>query len=243
MNKSLVFFSAGKDSFIATCRTVEDGNHVTLISYNSGSVVGEENLVTTAERLVKHYGSDKIEYAGVYNTAGLYNRYRKSFDTTPFSTIAEKLPNLCISQARCMMCQSAMWTAGVGYCIAHEIDTIVTGYRSSDVFCTGSKEFLLRMTSLAEKHGIHVSLPVWDTKSWDELDGFYRDNEMIRRRFQPAVLEPKCMAGLPCEAMSDDQESDLIKCYDICVAGMIDEQIQRLVPMFKSFELTDKSLI
>lgn len=241
MKSCIVFFSGGKDSFITACKMAEYGYNVRLLSFNNGSVICEENLKHGADRLRERY-PDNIEYVGVYATAGIFMELKYDIFRQKASEIAQQFPHLRLSQMTCLCCQTSMWIAGIAYCKARDIHAIATGYRSSDVFCTGHASWVEHMRGLAQDNYIEVILPAWDTVNWDESGGFDRDSEMVRRNFLPSVLEPKCTLGLPADPMSDEEKKDMSKFYITILHDKAVQLISEIEKIFRTLQVRDISI-
>lgn len=243
MDDVLVMFSGGKDSFITACRLIMKGYRVRLISFNNGAVWGETNLLHGVKRLTNRFGEERIQYEGVYNTAGIVMSLTDSWSYLTQLQLGEKYPTLINAQLQCLHCQSAMWVSAIAYAVAKDIEMICTGYRSSDVFCTGHTEFINAMSEVAKSFGIEVNLPVWNTSEWDKLNGWERDNEMALFQFQPQVYEPKCLLGKPVKAMTKREKEDMMKFFDDNIKPVFVEEINHMIPVFRCMKLSSVSLI
>lgn len=234
----LVLFSGGKDSFITTCRLVMRGCKVSLISYNSAGEIGEEHLRFGANRLIKRYGIDKVNYIGSYGTYPIISTLNDNWTYFSYKELGEKYPNLTNCQVQCLHCQTAMWIASIAYCLAKNIEYIASGYKKIDVFCTGSTEYIEKIKSVAQEYNINIELPVWD--SLDE--GIKRDMEMENHRFLSSVLEPKCLIGRkPKNGLSIEEHSDMLKYFDDEVYPKMKKEIEILIPIFKTIKIFDRS--
>lgn len=240
--RTLVMFSGGKDSFITACKRVDEGDYVGLLSFNNGSVVGEQNFKHGATRLVNRYGEDNIHYEGVYNTAAIVMSLKQWFVGEPLESLGELLPKLPLTQLTCFHCQTAMWVAAIAYAKAKGFHAICTGYRSSDEFCTGTDAYLTAMKGLAEAHALSVYTPVWEYRQSDRPWEFERDSEMMLRRFQPSVYEPKCLLGMPAIRLTQEQIDSLMFYYDYYLRKLVCAEIERTVPVFDTLDLGDVSL-
>lgn len=240
--KCLVLFSGGKDSFLSACYMIDAGYTVELISFNNGAVAGEENLLHGVKRMQNRYGEDVVNYAGVYCISSTIARLTDYWSYVPSHEFGDKYPNIINAQLTCLHCQTAMWCAAIAYACAKEIKVIVTGYRSTDVFCTGVTPWVDAMMGIARAKGITVEFPVWEKSVWEESYGWERDTEMVLRSFEPRVLEPKCLLGRPVVRMSDMQESDLVRYFKDNLQSVVEKHIEHLTPIFKTIKLSTKSL-
>lgn len=234
MEECLVFFSGGKDSFITACMCIEQGYDVKLISFNNGSLAKEENILTSVERLQKRYGS-KVQYVGCRLTAGWFGSFIHDFNVTEIRTICKDYPYLIPAQAYCLCCQCSMWIVGIAFASSRGIKNIAAGYRCTDEFCTGCTWWIDEMKQASRVFDVKVILPAFDRKDWAEINGFYRDNEMLRRGFSSAVLEPKCMLGCNPGVMNSDENDSLRKFYKDCISNRMSELVVDAIPIMKTY--------
>ena len=61
MNKVLVLFSGGKDSFYLTLLMLEKGYNVNLVTYENGCGLKSENAIETAKRIQKNMVMTKLK--------------------------------------------------------------------------------------------------------------------------------------------------------------------------------------
>jgi len=242
MERCLVLFSGGKDSFISTCKMVEEGYQVSLISFNNGAVVGEENLLHGVTRLQNRYGKERVVYEGIYNTASIISRINEYWTYTPQSKIGKEYPSLVNAQVTCLHCQTAMWVSAIAYAVSHNIKVIVSGCRKSDPFCTGQSRWINAISELAALYEIKIKIPVWDDEEWVKSGGWERDQEMARRSFEPQVLEPKCLLGRPVNRMNRGEIYDMIGYFNNHINDSLKSLIDYLIPIFKYIRLSEKSL-
>lgn len=237
--KVLLMFSGGKDSFIAACKLVEQGYKTYLMMFNSGCIASEENVLHSSQRLRKRYGNE-IEMIGIRSTMATHLRISRPWKEFSVRDLSSRYPDVTGVQSQCFFCQTSMWIEAIAYCKAHNINKIATGYKSSDTFCTGNKQYLDFIREIASEYNIEVELPMWnfiDTK--DGLDK--RDQEMCARRFLPSVLEPKCTVGLPAKHKISDKEVEQLINY---IKEYIDyiEMINKSSEILKHIKITNKSL-
>ncbi len=208
MNKVLVLFSGGMDSFLAACRVITARNKAVLFSCNSGTVANEKMFSQGARRLIDRYGNTQVQWAGVYNTASVINRLNEDWARLSWAELGAMYPNLINAQATCLHCQTSMWIAGLAYCRAKDITAIACGYKLSDVFCTGQKWYRKLIHDICCSNEIKVSFPVWELE-WAE-GAPSRKSEMSANGFIPKVYEPQCMVGRPVEAMSKESSDSML---------------------------------
>ncbi len=240
MERHLLLFSGGKDSFLAAAMYAEKGVPITLISMNNGAVAAEEHLMHGVTRLQNRYGRHLVTYAGICLTYGTLQRLRRCYANTPHAALAAKYPSLCQNQLQCLYCQSAMWVAAIAYAVAKNIKHIAAGYHAYDEFCTGCQEWTDRISGIACRYGIRTHFPVWDEDSWQDKDA--RDMVMMDRGFEPQVLEPKCMLGLPAGKPDGEMARELVRYFDDNIRDMMPELIDGRTPHYRVARLSEKSM-
>lgn len=235
--KYLVMFSGGKDSFLTACRILNGGDNVVLLSFNGGSMIAEKNLKHGAERLIQRYGQDKVEYVGIYPTIALIQRLNSNWIHMSQKQLGAEYPNVTNCQFQCLHCQTAMWISAIAYCNAKGIKYIACGYRKSDIFCTGSQEYMYRISKVAQHFNCYIETPVWDVDNdWE------RDQEMLFNQFVPKVLEPKCLIGrAPLKGLPKEEHDDMIKYFDKNIDSKLIELVNSLTPILKNIKLSDES--
>lgn len=235
--KYLVLFSGGKDSFLTACRLLNNRHRVVLLSFNGGAVIGEENFSHGVNRLIKRYGKDMVEFAGVYPTVGTIARLNRTWVYGTQQELGNKYPNITNCQFQCLHCQTAMWAAAIAYAKAKNIKFIASGYKKTDVFCTGITRYIERITAIANKYNIFIELPLWDLPN-----DYERDLEMIRYGFYPSVYEPKCVLGNPVKnGFPDKERDDILRYFDNELVNAFIESIDSLTNIFKYIKLSEKS--
>lgn len=243
MQEVLLLFSGGKDSFLTACREIHEHNRVTLISFNNSAVLGEKNFLHGATRLINRWGSDQVKYAGVYNTGAVIQNLVQYWKETPQREIADAYPDLTYTQVTCLHCQTAMWICAIAYARAHNIQTIASGYRKSDPFCTGDPGYIERIRSIAAAHKITIKLPAWEDESWSGPAGdFNRDTELYHNKFLPAVYEPKCMLGWPVANLNQNEKASMHQYFDNILSHKIDTEILRMTEVFSTIDLGPVSI-
>ena len=79
MEKAIVLFSGGKDSFLSTILLIEKGYQVYLVHYDNMCQIGSDNIKKGVNRLIKKYGSDKIKFIGIKNISAIFRNFIKDF--------------------------------------------------------------------------------------------------------------------------------------------------------------------
>ena len=235
-SRYLVLFSGGKDSFITTCRLANKGHSVTLLSINGGALACEKHLTHGVKRLIRRYGKDKIEYAGIYPTTGVLQVINKNWIYKTQKELGEEYPNLTNCQWQCLHCQTSMWISAIAYANAKGIHDIASGCKESDIFCTGITEYLDRIKELASEFDCTIHFPVWELGE----DVWVREQEMMRNHFMPQVLEPKCLIGRPpLNGLQEPERLDMIKYYDDSLKDISKQEVKKLIPIFRVIRLSD----
>lgn len=240
--RTLVLFSGGKDSFITACRLLSKGDYVGLISFNNGALAAEKNLLHGATRLVNRYGEDRVHYEGVYNTAATIALLSKWYNKANYAVIKANIPNLTPPQVTCLHCQTAMWVAAIAYALSHKFSTVCAGYLSTDCFCTGSNVYTQFIGNLGRSYGVEVKFPIWYADSGREDWETTRSMEMLQHNFEPAVLEPKCLLGMPADKLTEGAETDLGNYYSGFLKAVAHSQVLNLERIFESITLSSTSM-
>lgn len=239
--KTLVMFSGGKDSFLTACRLAEQGDHVTLLSFNNGAVVAEEHLSHGAARLKNRY-RDRVTWAGVYPTIGTLRAIDKHYINTSWKDLGKNYPDLSNAQVNCLHCQTAMWIAAIAYCKAKNLDRIAAGYKSCDPFCTGMPPWINHMKTAANSHGLDIITPLWETPEWGEFPDTGRDREMEHHMFLHSVLEPQCTIGRPVPNPTPEIIAQIERFFRDHISPFINDQITELTNILRCIKLSDRSL-
>lgn len=211
MEKILQLFSGGKDSFLSACRLLDEGNDVSLITYDNGCSLGAENAMHGAERIKEKYGEDKARFLGVYDISGIWRSFFLPFLNLKPSEIVERYGELTVSQFNCLTCRSSMYIHAIHTCRKMDIHFISDGARYCQGFSVETPQMLERFDQLAQTYGIGVLMPVVGlTSDWD------RKNELLMRGFIPKTLEPQCLIGLPLpgEKLEKGTSEAAIKFYE-----------------------------
>ena len=191
MNQTvLLMYSGGKDSFLSACKLVEQGYKLKLITYNNDCTIRSPNEY--AERLIKCYSADKIEYLRTHYTTSLFREFFIPYFNIPTSEIIREFGEITISQLNCLLCRTSMYIYSIILCKKMNISIIAEGARKSQLFVIELEGMIERYKSLLNQHGINLLLPVYNLISdWD------RENELMWRGFIPQTIEDQCMLGVP----------------------------------------------
>lgn len=192
----ILLFSGGRDSFLTACHLVELGDTVYILTCDPGCVTGLDNVPHSVKRLQEKYGVDKIKDADALSTVWIKNTFNSIWKRQPISKLNEICPDVTLNQAQCFLCQTAMWLKAIAYSKVKSITSIACGYRSSDLFCTGSDAYSDFIIHLCKDFNRTTYYPIWDM-DFCKNNMNIRNQELIRRGFCPTMLEPKCIDGLP----------------------------------------------
>ena len=236
MDDVLLAFSGGKDSFLAACRLIDQKYRVHLITFDNGSEMMMDNVLHGVKRLQAKFSDKVVIWQGFYKTTGIIPLLSDHWRQAPMWEFAEDYPALTNCHLTCLICQSAMWNAGIAYCQSHTIHYYATGYKSTDEFCTGMSEWVDGVSAFAKKHGVTTLFPLWEG-----ISDFDRDTAMISYGFQPAVLEPKCCLGCwPAEKMSDDVRGNIMAYFNGVLLPVMEDRFDQYADIFRHI-LLDKS--
>lgn len=210
-------FSGGKDSFLSTCKLIENNNIVYLINYDNGCGLCNENIKHGVKRLTKKYGKKQVKFLGIYNISGIWRSFFLPFLNLKPSKIIKEYGEITYSQFNCLTCRLSMYLYSIAVCQCLNISKVSDGARYVQGFAIETKTMLDRFKKIFEKYKIDLILPVVDLDSdWDEK------NELLIHGFVPKVLEPQCLLGVPLEN------------------GRLDEEIIKGVTSFYDKEIIDK---
>ena len=143
--KSLVLFSGGKDSLVVALRLLDSNYKLYLVTYENGCGLKAENVNNTIERLIKKYGSAKIENIGIKNIAGFFREFIYPFYNYTSSYIKENYGDITISQFNCLACRLSMYIASIILCNQYNIRKVFDGARRSQLFAIEQKEMLKKL--------------------------------------------------------------------------------------------------
>lgn len=235
MKDCLLFYSGGYDSFLVASQLIELGYSVKLVSFDNGSIQCRDNLKVSVQQLQDRYGDALIQFVGWCPTWGTFMDFKRCLLNRPLHEIAVKYSNICLPQLNCLCCQTAMWCCGIAYCFAKKIDVISTGYKATDIFCTGNLHWVSSMCYLACKYDIEVILPVW-TMSDDDVQ-----RAIFDRQFNKSKVEPWCTIGYPADKMNGYAESNLNDFFTAELSERLTSSINALAQHYRVMEFDKDS--
>lgn len=210
MNKVLLMFSGGRDSFLSACRLVESGYHVCLIVYDNGCMSKLSWVEQSVDRIIRKYGEGRVSFAGVHNIAEYVYRFKQGYMNACLDESAVRYPKLLPAQVNCLACHTAMYLWSIAYCQENNIEYIADGARKSQGFVIELPDMIERYTKLCEDGGIKLLLPVYGLVS-----DWVRKLELVGRGFVPKTLEPQCWIGSPLRGdLSRECVDSLVRYYD-----------------------------
>lgn len=207
--KSLVLFSGGKDSLVVALRLLDSNNKLYLVTYENGCGLKAENVNNTIERLIKKYGSAKIENIGIKNIAGFFREFIYPFYNYTSSYIKENYGDITISQFNCLACRLSMYIASIILCNQYNIRKVFDGARISQLFAIEQKEMLNKFEKLFTENNISINFPLEN-----EMDDWKLKNELLLRGIVPKTLEPQCLLGVPILDKNEDILMATVNVYE-----------------------------
>jgi len=190
-NTVLQMFSGGRDSLLATCRLLDAGHSVLLVTYDNGCTLYSDHAKTTANCLIEKYGESKVSFL-TYSIAGVWKEFLLPFFNLKSSEILKKYGEITYSQFNCLSCRTSMYVYSIALCKVLGFHTISDGARHSQGFAVELDPVLSRFKDLVNSYGIELVSPVLTLDSdWE------RKNELLRKELPTKVLEPQCLVGVP----------------------------------------------
>ena len=223
MSEVIQLFSGGKDSFLSTCKLVEEGYKVNLIFYENGCGLKGNNIDHGVNRLIKKYG-DKVNYIGKRNVSAIWRELiYEYFNMTP-SEIIQEYGEVPISQFNCLTCRVSMYIYSIIVAKQLNIKYISDGARRDQLFVIEQDVMINKFEKLFEDNDLKLILPVYNLNSdWEEK------NELLIRGFNPKVLEPQCLLGIPMKSnnISSEEIMGTVNVYDKLIKNKIQDIIKR----------------
>lgn len=230
MKECLVLFSGGKDSLLSTILLIEQGYKVKLVHYDNMCTIGCNNVKNGYKRLVKKYGSDKIEYIGTKNIACFFRNFINVIYNMHIDEVKEKYGNITISQLNCLSCRLSMYIASIIICKKYNIKYVADGARNSQLFAIEQDEMLQIFKRLFDEYNMELLFPVKNIR-----DDFDEKNQFIIRGIIPKVNESQCLLGMPLQDSIVDQES-LKTCINI-YEEIFKNMAQNMIEKFSNIEI------
>jgi len=209
-SRVLVLFSGGKDSFLTTCILAKAGHKISLVTFENTAGLACHNVKHGTERIIKKYGSESVDFLGIYSIAGIWRQFLLPFLNEKPKDILVKYGNLSYSQFNCLTCRSAMYVVAISLARQMKIGTIADGGRISQGFVIELPPMIKQYSHFFKCHKKKLIFPVLDLSS-----DWKRKNELLVKGFVPKTLEPQCLLGapLPNEKTPDKEEQSAIVKY------------------------------
>lgn len=227
----LVMLSGGRDSFLATCRLIEQGNHVYMVTYDNGCMSNTKAVTQVAKRIIKKYGPSRASFIGIYSMPTYLYRFQEAYLYRTTSESSKQYPNLIPAQLSCLACHTGMYIEAIAYCKTHNIQCMAEGARKIQKFIVELPEMIERYKMLTKNNEIDLILPVYELS-----DDWERKLELADRGYIPKTLEPQCWLGCPLkQELSPSEIVSLVGYYDNEIEPKLEKIINDKVAMY-SFE-------
>lgn len=231
MKECLVLFSGGKDSLLSAILLIEQGYKVKLVHYDNMCTIGCSNVENGYKRLLKKYGSDKVEYLGIKNISCFFRKFINKIYNMYISEIKENYGDISISQLNCLSCRLSMYIASIIICKKQNIRYVADGARNSQLFSIEQDKMLELFKCLFHKHNIDLLLPVKNL-----TDDFDEKNQLLLRGFIPKANESQCLLGMPILNNKVDEKS-LESCVQI-YNKLFEYMTQDMIREFSNIEMS-----
>lgn len=227
----LVMLSGGRDSFLATCRLIEQGYHAYMVTYDNGCMSNIKAVTQVAKRIIKKYGASRASFIGIYSMTTYLYRLLETYLYKTASESSKQYPDLIPAQLRCLACRTGMYIEAIVYCKTHNIQCIAEGARKVQKFIVELPEMIERYKMLTQKNEIELILPVYEfSNDWE------RKLELADRGYIPKTLEPQCWLGCPLrQELNSSEIKSLVNYYDNEIEYKLQKIINDKVAMY-SFE-------
>jgi len=199
--KTIVLFSGGKDSFLATCKLIEEGNFVAMVCFETFAGIGCQNATHGAKRIIQKYGIDKAEFLGNFTNVGIWRQLAFPFLNMKPSEVIDQFGEITVSQFNCLTCRSAMYVWVIIKAMELGIKKAADGARKSQGFVIELPCMTDRFTKFFSEFGIELVFPVLDLK-----DDWLLKSLLLQRGFVPKVIEPQCLIGAPLSGGKEPEE-------------------------------------
>lgn len=236
LRDALVMFSGGKDSFLTALNLLHEGYRVILLTCDNGSELHIRNVEHGVIRLIKRWGA-RVRFAGICYTCSEIRVLGYKWTQMTVGELAAKWPHLTQAQVQCLHCQTSMWLSTIAMCRAHNVDTIGTGYKKCDVFCTGTDWYNEFLDKLCGDYAIEVKRP-----RWENVSDYERDVEMIYHGYHFSVFEPKCVLGVWPTNLAAEVYEDMHRYFMDVIVPLCKGQINELTQVYSYARLDDEDL-
>lgn len=223
MEKILILFSGGRDSFLSTCKLIEEGFKVYMITFHNGCGLNPQSARVQADRIVKKYGKEKAEFLGIQDISAIFREFFLPYMNMKPKEISEEYGEITHSQFNCLSCRSAMYIWTIIQAKKLGIRYVATGARKSQGFVEQLPIMMEKFKEFFKDYDIEYLHPVYNLESKWELK-----NSLLQRGFIPKTLDPMCLLGVPLDKPQDKEIQDgAAKFFDKIIAKRSKEIIQR----------------
>ena len=231
MEKVLILFSGGKDSFLTSLLLLEQGFCIYLVTYENGYGLNSKAAVSMAKRLRKKYGEDRVKVLGVKNISPIIREFFRMYYNLLPSEIIDEFGEVTISQFNCLSCRLSMYIVTIILCKQLTIKYVSDGARKSQLFAIEQDEFLNRFVELFKEYGIDILFPVKDID-----DDFDLKNQILIRGFVPKTYEPQCLLGMPIKGKELDEKvlTGSLNIYD----KLLKDKAYELIDKYKNVDIS-----
>lgn len=224
MDKVLVLFSGGKDSFLTSLLLLEKGFDIYLVTYENGCGLNSKAAISMARRLQKKYGEDRVNILGVKNVCGIMREFLIMYYNLLPSDVVRNYGEVPISQFNCLSCRLAMYVGTIIICNQLNIKCVADGARKSQLFAIEQDIFLESFNELFKRYDIDILYPVKDLD-----DDFELKNQILIRGFVPKMYEPQCLLGIPIKDNCLDERvvASVLNVYNMLLKDKVDELVDK----------------
>ncbi len=235
MKEALVLFSGGKDSFLSTLLMIEKGYKVNLVTYENGCGLKSSNALHEGKRIQKKYGVEKVKNLGIHRTDAIWREFLYPYYNIKPSEILKLYGEVPISQFNCLSCRLAMYVMSIIICIKNNIDTVVDGARTSQMFAIEQNELLERFEKFFNKYNMQILYPLKELK-----DDFELKNQLLIRGFVPKTLEPQCLLGIPLK--ENEIDNKIIKSTAKVFDDLLKNKAEELIKKYRDVNISGEYL-
>ncbi len=221
--KVIVLFSGGKDSFLSTCKLIDDGFKVYMITFNNGCCLKSNCAEIEANRIIKKYGKENAEFLGVQNIVAIFREFFLPYFNMKPKEISKEYGELTISQFNCLACRSSMYIWSIIKAKQMKIKYLAIGARRSQGFVEQLPIMINKFKDFLRNYSLELLTPVYDLESKWELK-----NSILQRGFVPKTLDPMCLLGVPLDKPQDKEiQKAVAKFFDKIILKRSDKIIKR----------------
>lgn len=232
MKETLILFSGGKDSFLATLLMLEKGYKANLVTFDNGYELKCKNVLIGAKRIQKKYGTDKVEIIGIKKNDSIWRNLICNFYNYDIGYIKDRFGNITFSQFNCLSCRLSMYIMAMIICKQRNIKLVVDGARKSQLFAIEQDQMIDEFKELFEKFGLEICFPLLD-----EANDYEIKNKILAHGFVPKMNETQCLLGMPINnSMNDEVLNGCINVY----REELYPKIERILKEYGNIEFSEE---